>query len=153
MHYNVCSFINSSDVFYLNDILIFIQMWGDPVSHLQQVLDTLTMNKRMFKNQKCDFARTSLVSLGKVVGGGQLSIDPFKVGSNSKVAKTICCDQNKELHKGCPIVEDVHGIISSIASPLPSITTSVKNFQWGKISKYLGHFKPKNAQCSNVNFD
>jgi hypothetical protein len=146
MHYNVCSFINSSDVFYLNDILIFIQMWGDPVSHLQQALDASTMNKRMFKNQKCDFA-TSLVSLGKVIGGGQLSIDLFKV------AKTICCDQNKELRKGCPIVEDVHGIISSIASALPSITTSVKNFQWGKISKYLGHFKPKNAQCSNVSFD
>ena len=66
-------------ILYLGDILIFSETWGEHVTHVKKVLDTLQREKLYVKLSKCEFGKTALVYLGHIVGGGQLKIDPSKI--------------------------------------------------------------------------
>ena len=72
-------FIDEFVLVYLDDILVFSQSWNEHVCHLKKVLDVLKNEKLYVKLSKCEFGKTSLFSLGHIVGHGQLKIDPSKV--------------------------------------------------------------------------
>ena len=46
---------------------------------MKKVLDVLRKEKLYVKMSKCEFAKTSLVYLGHIIGGGHLRVDPSKV--------------------------------------------------------------------------
>jgi hypothetical protein len=72
-------FLDNFVIVYLDDILIFSDMWDEHVRHVKKVLDTLQRDNLYVKLSKCEFGKTSLVYLGHIVGGGQLKIDPSKI--------------------------------------------------------------------------
>jgi hypothetical protein len=72
-------FIDDFVIVYLYDIIVFRGTWDENVRHVKQVLDTLQREKKYVKLSKCEFGKTTLLSLGHIVGGGQLKIDPSKV--------------------------------------------------------------------------
>ena len=72
-------FIDDFVIVYLDDILVFSKSWDDHVIHVKKVLDVLRKEKLYVKISKCEFAKTSLVYLGYVIGNGQLKVDPVKV--------------------------------------------------------------------------
>ena len=47
--------------------------------HVNFFLDILRKEKLYVKMSKCEFAKTSLVYLGHIIGGGHLRVDPSKV--------------------------------------------------------------------------
>ena len=72
-------FIDDFVIVYLDDILVFRKTWGEHIVHLKKVLDVLRKEKLYVKMAKCEFAKTSLVYLGHIIGGGHLRVDPAKV--------------------------------------------------------------------------
>jgi hypothetical protein len=119
------------DFVYLDDIIIFSGNWDEHVRHVNQVLDTLQRKKLYVKLSKCEFGKTALVYLGHIVGGGQLKIDPSKIGVivNWPEPKNVT-----EMRSFLGAVQNWRRFISNfsfIAAPL-HVLSSVKNtFQWG----------------------
>ena len=73
------SFIDDFVIVYLDDILVFSKTWEEHIVHVKKVLDVLRKEKIYVKMSKCEFAKTSLVYLGHIIGGGHLQVDPAKV--------------------------------------------------------------------------
>ena len=73
------SFIDDFVIVYLDDILVFSNTWEEHVVHVKFFLDVLRKEKLYVKMSKCEFAKTSLVYLGHIIGGGHLRVDPAKV--------------------------------------------------------------------------
>ena len=73
------SFIDDFVIVYLDDILVFSKTWEEHVVHVKKKLDVLRKEKLYVKMSKCEFARTSLVYLGHIIGGDHLRVDPTKV--------------------------------------------------------------------------
>jgi hypothetical protein len=72
-------FIDGFVMIYLDDILIYSCTWKDHIMHFKMVLDVLQREKLCVNMSKCEFGKTSLVSLGFLIGGGKLKVDPSKV--------------------------------------------------------------------------
>jgi hypothetical protein len=72
-------FIDDFVIVYLDDILVFSKTWAEHILHVKKVLDVLRKEKLYVKMSKCEFAKTSLVYLGHIIGGGHLRVDPTKV--------------------------------------------------------------------------
>jgi len=72
-------FIDDFVIVYLDDILVFSKTWAEHILHVKKVLDVLRKEKLYVKMSKCEFAKTSLVYLGHIIGGGHLRVDPAKV--------------------------------------------------------------------------
>ena len=72
-------FIDDFVIVYLDDILVFSKTWEEHIVHVKKVLDVLKKEKLYVKMSKCEFAKTSLVYLGHIIGGGHLRVDPTKV--------------------------------------------------------------------------
>jgi hypothetical protein len=66
-------------IIYLDDILIFGQIWEDHIKHVKTVFELLKKERLYIKMSKCEFGKTSLVYLGYIVGNDQLKIDPTKI--------------------------------------------------------------------------
>ena len=66
------SFIDDFVIVYLDDILVFSNTWEEHVVHVKKILDALRKEKLYVKMSKCEFAKTSLVYLGHIIGGGHL---------------------------------------------------------------------------------
>jgi hypothetical protein len=66
-------------VVYLDDILIFSKTTKEHLSHLRQVLQTLTKNHFYANPEKCDFIKEEISFLGHRVSANGLKDDPEKV--------------------------------------------------------------------------
>jgi len=66
-------FIDSFVIVYLDDIVIFSNMWQEHLTHVTQVLETLRKNKVISNLQKCEFYKTSFQYLGHIIGAGELN--------------------------------------------------------------------------------
>ena len=85
----------------------------------------------MQKMSKCEFAKTYLVYLGHIIGGGHLRVDPSKVVVivNQPRPNTIT-----EIRSFLGAVQYWRKFISgfsSIAAPLHALTSIKEIFQWG----------------------
>ena len=65
---------------YMDDILAFAENLEDLVEYKKIILQKLRENDLYAKPRKCEFRRTKVEYLGLVVGDGQLSMDPIKLG-------------------------------------------------------------------------
>lgn len=72
-------FIDSFVIVYLDDIVIFSNMWQEHLTHVTQVLETLRKNQVIANLQKCEFDNTSLKYIGHMIGAGELRVDPEKI--------------------------------------------------------------------------
>ena len=72
-------FIDDFVIVYLDDILVFSRTWDEHILHVKKVLDVLRKEKLYVKLSKCEFAKTYLVYLSHIVGGGHLQVDPAKI--------------------------------------------------------------------------
>ncbi|XP_031486836.2 uncharacterized protein LOC116255191 [Nymphaea colorata] len=75
----LCPFLDKFVLVYLDDILIYSESWEDHEQHIRQVFEVLQQHQLRLNGKKCEFAKTSLIYLGFIVGGGTLRIDPDKV--------------------------------------------------------------------------
>ena len=86
-----CPFIDDFAIVYLDDILVFSKTWEEHTVHVKNVLYVLRKEKLYVKMSKCEFAKTSLLYPGHIIGGGHLRVDPlaeffwvrFSIGGNS----------------------------------------------------------------------
>lgn len=65
----LCPFIDWFVVVYLDDILIFNNMWQVHLSHVTQVLETSKRNQLIVDLKKYEFGKESLIYLGHMIGG------------------------------------------------------------------------------------
>jgi hypothetical protein len=54
-------FLDDFVILYLDDIIIFSGTWDEHVRNVNQLLDTLKMEKLYVKLSKCEFGNTTLV--------------------------------------------------------------------------------------------
>ena len=80
---------------------------------------------------KCEFAKTSLVYLGYVVGNGQLKVDPAKVECIVKWPKPSTVTKVKSFLGAVQYWRKFIANFSYIASPLHALTSTKATFQWG----------------------
>jgi hypothetical protein len=74
-------FIDSFLIVYMDDILIFSNSWQEHISHVTQVPETLRKTQLINNLHKCEFGNNSLIHLGHMIGGGELSVDPEKIAA------------------------------------------------------------------------
>ena len=116
---------------YLDDILVFSNTWEEHVVHVEKLLDVLRKENLYVKMSKCEFAKTSLVYIGHIIGGGHLRVDPTKVAVivNWPRPNTIT-----EIRSFLGAIQYWRKFIygfSSIAAPLHAFTSIKEIFQWG----------------------
>ena len=86
---------------------------------MKKVLDVLKKEKLYIKMSKCEFAKTSLVYLGHIIGGGRLRVNP------SKVVVIVNCNTVTEVRSFLGAVQYWRKFISgfsSIVAPLHALT-------------------------------
>ena len=74
-------FIDKFVLVYLDDVLVYSNSENEHELHLRQVFDRLRENKLQAKLKKCDFGKSHVKYLGRVVGSGELSVDRKKVAA------------------------------------------------------------------------
>ena len=124
-------FIDDFVIVYLDDILVFSKTWAEHILHVKKVLDVLRKEKLYVKMSKCEFAKTSLVYLGHIIGGGHLRVDPAKVAVivNWPRPNTVT-----EIRSFLGAVQYWRKFIygfSSIDAPLHALTSIKEIFRWG----------------------
>ena len=80
---------------------------------------------------KCEYAKTSLVYLGYVVGDGQLKVDPTKVECIVKWPKPSIVIEVSSFLGAVQYWRKFIANFSYIASPLHALTRMKATFQWG----------------------
>jgi len=68
-------------IMYLNDILIFTQIWEDHHKIVYRVLKILAEHKLYPHSEKCKFDRQRIEYLELVISEDQAEIDPVKIAS------------------------------------------------------------------------
>jgi hypothetical protein len=72
-------FLKKFVMVFLDDILIYSANLEDHQSHVQQVLETLRVNKLYLKQSKCSFAKNSLEYLGHIISDKGVAKNPSKI--------------------------------------------------------------------------
>ena len=72
-------FTNSFVVVYLDDIMIFSQIWEEHLHHIRQVLQTLRQHKLCANLEKCTFGKTQVQYLGYIIDERGVHVDPAKI--------------------------------------------------------------------------
>jgi len=124
-------FIDEFVLVYLDDILIFSKSWNEHVCHVKKVFGVLKNEKFYVKLSKCEFWKTSLVYLGRIVGCGQLKIDPFKVEAIVNWPKPTGATKVRSFLGAIQYWRIFITNFSIISAPLHTLTSVKKVFQWG----------------------
>ena len=72
-------FTKSFVVVYLDDILIFSQIWEEHLHHIRQVFQTLRQHKLCANLENCTFGMTEVQYLGYIIGDMGVHVDPAKI--------------------------------------------------------------------------
>ena len=121
-------FIDDFVIVYLDDILVFSKSWDDHVIHVKKVLEILRKEKLYVKISKYEFAKTSLVYLGYVVGNGQLKVDLAKVECIVKWPKPSTVTEVRSFLGAVQYWRKFIANFSYIASPLHTLTSTKESF-------------------------
>ena len=121
--------IDDFGIVYLDDFLVFSKSWDNHIIHVKKVFDILRKDKHFVKMSKCEFAKTSLVYLGYVVGNGQLKVDPAKVECIVKWPKPSTVIEVKSFLGAIQYWREFIANFSYIASPLHALTSTKTTFQ------------------------
>lgn len=66
---------------YLDDVVIYSNTWEDHIHHIRQLFNPLAEAHLTINLARCEFARTTVTFLGKVVGQGQVQPLQTKVAA------------------------------------------------------------------------
>ena len=127
-------FIDDFVIVYLDDILVFSKTWEEHIVHVKKVLDVLRKEKLYVKMSKCEFAKTSLVYLGHILGGGHLRVDPAKVAVIVNWPRPNTVTEIRSFLGAVQYWRKFISGFSSIAAPLHALTSIKEIFQWGQAS-------------------
>ena len=78
MNESLRDFIGKFVIFYLDDILVFMQTEEEHLKHLRYVLERLQQEKLLINVKKCTFMKTELVYLDFFISRDGLKMDPKK---------------------------------------------------------------------------
>jgi hypothetical protein len=96
------------------------------------------------KLSKCEFGKTTFVYLGHIVGGGQLKIDPSKIGVIVNFPETKSVIEIQSFLGAVQYWRRFISKFSFIEAPLHALTNVKNTFQWeGKQQKYFDTLKEK----------
>ena len=84
----LCYFVTTF-VTLLVDIVIHSETREDHLGHTSEVLERLKSANLTVKPSKCKFAKAKVIYLGHVIGGGEVSPDPFKLEAVSAFPKPV----------------------------------------------------------------
>ena len=127
------SFIDNFVIVYLDDILVFSKTWKEHVVHVKKILDVLRKEKLYVKMSKCEFAKTSLVYLGHVIGGGHLQVDLAKVAVIVNWPRPNTVTEIRSCLGAVQYWRKFTFGFSSIATPLHALT-SIREISSGEAS-------------------
>jgi hypothetical protein len=116
-------FLDDCVIVYLDDILIFSKSREEHAKHVRQVLDVLRKEKLFLKMSNCEFGKTSLIYLGRIVGGGKLKIDPSKVKVILEWPKPSNVTEVRSFLGAAQYWRKFIANFSSIAAPLHAVTS------------------------------
>jgi hypothetical protein len=137
-------FLDDCVIVYLDDILIFSKSHEEHITHVKQVLDVLRKEQLFLKLSKCEFGKTSLIYLGRIVGGGELKIDPSKVKVIFEWSKPSNVTEVRIFWGATQYWRKFIANFSSIAAPLHVVASVKQVFQWvGKQHKAFDTLKEK----------
>ena len=111
---------------YLDDILVFSDSANSHISHLKQVLETLSTNGLFLNKAKCSFAKTKVDFLGHTVGVDGVDVMESKVEAIKKLPLPTT---RKELKRFIGMVSYYHKLIpnlSQVMAPLTEISGGPK---------------------------
>jgi hypothetical protein len=97
-----------------------------------QVLENLKKHQLLANLNKCEFSQQSLVYLGYVIGGGELKIDLINMEAIMKWPFPTTVTKVRIFVRVAQYLLKFIASFSTVATPLHTITTSGKSFQWGK---------------------
>ena len=118
-------------IVYLDVILIFSIIWKDHIKHVKTIFELLKKEKLYIKLSKCEFAKTSLVYLGYIVGNGQVKINPTKVEAIVKWPKPTTTREVRSFLGAVQYWRKFIANFSYITTPLHALTSVKHVFQWG----------------------
>ena len=111
---------------YLDDILVFSDSADSHISHLNQVLETLSTNGLFLNKAKCSFAKTKVDFLGHTVGVDGVDVMESKVEA---IKKLPLPNTRKELKRVIGMINYYHRFIPNLAevmAPLNEISGGSK---------------------------
>ena len=111
---------------YLDDILVFSDSADSHLSHLKQVLETLSTNGLFLNKSKCSFAKTRVGFLGHTVGVDGVDVMESKVEA---VKKLPLPNTRKELKRVIGMINYYHRFLPNLAevmAPLNEISGGSK---------------------------
>jgi hypothetical protein len=72
-------YLDQFTVVFINNILIYLRTSEEHVEHLRKALERLQRKKLYAKLEKCEFWLDSVSSLGHMIYGERVAVDPEKV--------------------------------------------------------------------------
>ena len=111
---------------YLDDILVFSDSADSHISHLNQVLKTLSTNGLFLNRAKCSFAKTKVDFLGHTLGVDGVDVMESKVEA---IKKLPLPNTRKELKRVIGMINYYHRFIPNLAevmAPLNEISGGSK---------------------------
>jgi hypothetical protein len=112
----------------LEDILVYIFIWEEHISHLLHVLETLKKQPPLDNLKKCEFSQYLLVYLGYVIGGGEFNIDPIEMEAIVKWLVPTNVTKVKIFVGETKYIKKFIASVSAVFEPLHAITTSDTSF-------------------------
>ena len=115
---------------YLDDILVFSKTPKEHIEHLRVVFDVLRKNKLYAKLAKCHFAKNELEYLGQVIGKDAIKVDPRKIETFAKWARSKDVNQLRSFLDLCNYFCKFIQGYSTLVIPLIHLTRKDVKFTW-----------------------
>ncbi len=115
---------------YLDDIVIYSSSWEEHVSSLREVFSRLAGASLTLNLAKCEFAKATVVYLGKVVGQGEVRPVDAKIAA---VMEFPAPRNKRELRRFLGMAGYYRGFcrnFASVVSPLTDLLSLARVFVW-----------------------
>ncbi|KAL1203462.1 RNA-directed DNA polymerase-like protein [Cardamine amara subsp. amara] len=123
----ICKFV----VVYFDDILVYSTCLADHLLHLEQVLETLRLEKLYANLKKCTFCTDQVVFLGFVVSSQGLKVDEEKIKAIQEWPTPTTIGHVRSFHGLASFYRRFVQNFSTIAAPLASVIKKDVAFKWG----------------------
>lgn len=115
---------------YLDDVVIYSSSWEEHLSSLREVLSRFCGASLTLNLAKCEFAKATVVYLGKRVGQGQVCPVDAKIASVMKFPVPV---NKRELRRFLGMAGYYRGFcrnFASVVSPLTDLLSTARVFVW-----------------------
>lgn len=120
-------------VAYLDDVVVISDTWVEHVERLEKLLGRLVSANLTVNLAKCEFAKASVVYLGKIIGAGTVKPIQAKVEA---ILNFPVPTSKKELMRFLGMIGFYRSFcsnFSSVAAPLTDLLSKRKAFAWSEL--------------------